>query len=307
MRCPAPHLRQELAEEDGFALLAVVGFLLVVTTLVSGFTLAARSSLDLASDRFAEERLDLLADGLVTVTGRTLARVGQGETVPAFALDASPAACRAGDLSILVRVQDQHGLVDLNAAEAELLDVALRSLGLSAAVARKHADAILAYRTAETDSVAASALSSLLLLDDFSGAPFAAVEELYAFAALKDLSPLRLTQTFTVQSRQAQIAGPHMPAGLATVLPRQPTPLRPFITADAPAATTFRIEVSVRGGEGTLGFSERVLAVEDGRLRSLERRIAPARQMERAPAAIATSCETLFGAGATAHLRGLSA
>ncbi|MFO6463285.1 hypothetical protein ACK8OR_02740 [Jannaschia sp. KMU-145] len=282
--------------EDGFALLAVVVFLLVVTTMMTGFVLAARAGLDQARDGVAEARLDLLAEGLGRVAARAVFIAEATETAPPFALNASPAACREGDLTIQLQVQDQQGLVDLNAAGRELLVLALRSLGLPAAAAAEQADAILAYRTPPEDD--APPLADLQLRDGLKQAPFAAVEELHAFPVLAELPIDRLTGTFTVHSDQPRATAARLPAPLAAVLGRSN-----LLEDEASSGSPVRIDIFVRAGDDTLGYSGRIVEERRGEAVTLERSIAPGRAIAAPPDTVVPGCAALFGPGVTVHLR----
>ncbi len=296
----APPALHRDSGQDGFALVAVIVLLMIVTTVVAGFALAARSGLDLAADRLAADRLGLLADGLVMVVAHDLARAQSEDTRPTLDLDGTPAACAANGLSITVRVQDQRGLVDLNAAEEDLLVLALRSLGVSAPTAAESAKVILAYRTPGRDA-AAEALSELTR-DGLKGGAFAATEELHDLMALANVPAERLAATFTTVSGEVRVTGPRLPAGLAAVLPRGPTPLRPFVTADATITGPYAIEVFARGPDGTLGRAGRLVEIGAG---GAERR-ARLTLAGSAPDTLAqprtASCAALFGVGAAAHL-----
>lgn len=309
---PRAHREPEDAgRQDGFALLVTVLFLLTVTAVIAPFVLAARTNLDLASDTLRKDRLDLLADGLVTVLARDLAAPPEGRGRVSPSPRSLPALCRTERLAIEVRVQDQRGLVDLNAAEEELLAAALRSLGMDPAEAASHARAMVAYRQPLDESAETDPAEEALVLDGFKHAPFEAVEEAYDFAALEGLPLSVLTETFTVHSQLPGIAGERMPRGLAAVLPQRPTPAFPFVVAGAAAgATIYRADVHVRAEDATVGYSGAIVAAagnDAGDFTMVERTVDP-NVLPAAGAVLGTttSCDALFGGQVAALLRDAS-
>lgn len=291
-------VRPRTAGEEGFALLGVIVLLTVVATVVAGFALAARNRLDLAADLLARERLGLLADGLVTVVAQTLAGAGTAHDIP---VDGATVTCAAGDLSIFVQVQHQHGLVDLNAAGEDLLELALRSLDLGAAAAGEAAATILAYRDPEPGT--ADVAQADRTRDGLAGGPFLAIEELHGISALSSVPAAQLAATFTTESGSPDVAGPYLPAKLARAVPRGPTPAAPFVLADAPRAGRHAVAVYVRGPDGTLGRAAKLYEIdaEGARVRARLNATAGAPGAD-APMQLAP-CPALFGAAA-AHLQG---
>jgi general secretion pathway protein K len=282
-------------------------FLLTVTAVIAPFVLAARTSLELASDTLRKDRLDLLADGLLTVLARDLAfpPADRGRAPPAPR--SVPTSCSAGGLSIEARVQDQRGLVDLNAAGPDLLEAALRSLGLPPAAAAGNAAAMVAYRRPRDASDEVDPAEDALVLDGLKRAPFEAVEEVYDFVALQGLPLARVTETFTIHSQQPEILGASMPHGLAAVVPERPAPPPPSGAAEATGAVIFRIEVRVRAEDATLGYAGAIVAAAgsaDGAFTVVERVVDPAILPGAGTApADATSCAALFGPQVAAALR----
>ena len=98
----------------GFSLVAVLVFMLIVSTIVVPFAVTARTRLMIANNELEQERLSLLAEGLGNVVASEL--TGEQAT-PKLPLDSTPAACRSGKYSFVLRVQDHGGLIDLNGAD----------------------------------------------------------------------------------------------------------------------------------------------------------------------------------------------
>jgi hypothetical protein len=300
--------------EAGFALLVAILFLLIVTAVIAPFVLAARTGLDLAADGERQTRLDLLADGLMTVLAREFA-AAPGEAGPA-SLSSVPAVCRAGRLTVEARVQDQRGLVDLNTADVGLLAVGFESLGLDPGAAEAHARAAEASREPAEEAEAEAMIGPMpleplvfdapdesLMLDGFKRAPFDAVEELYDFAALQG-APLRLlVETFTVHGA-AEVVPALAPDRLAGALP-PPLPGAP--AAEGEGAGHLRLDIFLRDSDGTLGYAGAIVLPEGGEAGGfgIAGRVSNPNRLPGGggASAAAAPCERLFGAVAAAVLR----
>ena len=112
---------------SGFALVAVLVFLLIVSAITSTFALTAWSRLKIASNETESQRLGLLAEGLTNVLAARLSSGGPEITLP---LNFEPVSCVAGNLTVVMRLQRHSGLIDLNAADHNLLAQGFASLGL---------------------------------------------------------------------------------------------------------------------------------------------------------------------------------
>lgn len=300
--------------EGGFALLTAILFLMIVTAAITPFVLAARTRFDLAADTLRKERLDLLAEGLVTVLAHNLA--GPGEAT--VSLRSVPATCRLEALAIEARVQDQRGTIDLNLGPPELLVAGFRALGLGEPDAERHAQAAAVYRQpapAPAPSVTAppglqAEADASLVQDGLKHAPFEAVEELYDFRALQGVPLRALAEVFTVHSQQGEVLGPRTSDRLAAVLPEAPTPAQPSVVGQIQGPATFRIDVFVRDSDRTLGYGGAIVAAtttEDGAFGVVQRTVNPNVLPGGPPVpAAAMGCDQLFGARAAAALRGFA-
>ena len=292
--------------EEGFALIVVIGFLLVVTAIILPFTLAARTAIDAGAADLVAVRSRMAAEGLALAVATDLAD-GAAEDRAAFPRGGT---CRAGDVRVQLRVEDQRGLVDLNAASETLIEGGLRAVGLGGADAARHARAIAAYRIAPDADRPLPAATVALMRAGPKGAPFEAVEELYDFPALAGVPQGTLLATFTVHSRRTRLIGSAMPDHLAAYIPRRPTPgLDEVVEAPAggaeDAAGPYRIDVFVRTPDGTVGRTGAVVAVAGGSVTVLERLWPAALPVTPAGPAFG-DCAALFGPAARI-LRDLSA
>ncbi|WP_322414109.1 hypothetical protein [Mesorhizobium huakuii] len=79
---------------SGFALVAVLVFLLIVSAITSSFALTAWTRLKIASNETESERLGLLAEGLTNVLAARLSGDGADFDLP---LNFEPVSCAVGE------------------------------------------------------------------------------------------------------------------------------------------------------------------------------------------------------------------
>ena len=96
---------------DGFALLSVLLFLLVVTAIVTPLVLSARTDLILASSSHNSHKQNILAEGLVSVVARQVASFGY-EINDRLLLNSMPMRSKCGDQLVELRIQDQFSTID---------------------------------------------------------------------------------------------------------------------------------------------------------------------------------------------------
>ena len=303
--------------DGGFALVMVLLFLLTVTALITPMVLAARTEFLIAANRYRHDRMEMVAEGLVAVLARQLAAPPIEGRSPGLTIRSAPMRCRAGGLEIEARVQDQRGLVDLNAAEPDLLEAGFVALGFERSPAARLAQAVVAFRfspeeeeeegDASPDRGADQAAGAVL--GGPKGGPFEAIEELYDFRDLRGVPAQAIAETFTVHNRRETVHGPGLSQRLSLILPATPTPRYPFVV-DAPeeAPRTYRIEVSAGvAGAGAGGFAGAVvLADEDGHFEIVEGVTNPDFLPDGQDGfSGATDCDRVFGTGVAAVLAGM--
>ncbi|SFU48926.1 general secretion pathway protein K [Methylobacterium sp. 174MFSha1.1] len=135
------------AAEAGFVLPAVLALLLVVAAAAATAVQALQSRSATTTGRSASLRLQGLADGTVRLAAMALV-VQHVRKQPGLGLpeNGAPVACPLADGGVLaLAVQDQAGLVDLNASPRPLMEDAFRALGVpdraAAALAAEIVDA----------------------------------------------------------------------------------------------------------------------------------------------------------------------
>lgn len=274
--------------ESGFALVAVLVFMLVVSAIVAPFAVAARTRLMIAGNQMEHERLTLLADGLANVVS---AQLVQGLWPATWKQDSKAIGCRSGQFSFEVRVQNHAGLIDLNAADRDDLASGFISLGLSQDVSSSLADSVI--RSRSPVSVFGSISSTRSETESDRHGPFESVSELQELAPLPSIPLAALYSTFTIHSRQGAIDPDNAPeALLASIAHRKPGISE--LHGEAPAYTVN--VVTRREGSGITGQAGFV--IEKAAAANSFRRLAPYPEEEVSgagdPVAI-VSCAELFG------------
>ncbi|WP_217568736.1 general secretion pathway protein GspK [Mesorhizobium sp. GbtcB19] len=284
-------------KKAGFALVAVLVFMLIVSAIVAPFALTARSRLMIAANDTEQQRLVMVADGLVNVVAGELF---DGSATSKLPQNARPARCHAGHFSFELSVQDHRGLIDLNAASDELLAQGVASFGFDPQMAGEIAKAIVTFRSPPNAFAAGAQPRSSLGPPQNKFAGFESVSELQEFSALAAI-PLRdLYAVFTVDLKQGAI-----------VLAKAPSRLRNFVNTasqgEQPAdpnkngGSLYTVEVTARrdgsGITGQAGFVIEKSALAATRFIRISR--IPAAEIYGPAASVSSiSCDALFGTAA---------
>lgn len=134
-------------DESGFVLIAVIGILLLLAILVSSLTSTSSTEMKVSAARTLHSELQALADGMARLTAYRLAEARLAtNAVPSTVADGEPLYCRDGKLAVEIRIRDVNGLIDINYASVDLLEILLRGVGVDAARASRIAAAIVDFR-----------------------------------------------------------------------------------------------------------------------------------------------------------------
>ncbi|MER9298044.1 general secretion pathway protein GspK [Mesorhizobium sp. M0621] len=287
---------------SGFSLVAVLVFMLIVSAIVVPFAVTAKTRLMIANNEVEQERLSLLAEGLGNLVASELTG---GSGTKTFALDSTPAACRSGAFSFDVRVQDHGGLIDLNAADDNLLALGFASLGFEQQASQALAEAALRFRDNAKLFAGKPGPRSAVGSPQDKQAPFESVSELQEFAALASVPLQALHAAFTVNSKRGTISADRAPNRLRAALATGSS----AALVQAAEASAYTIDVAVtRDGSGITGQAGFIIEkspVSDTAFRRVSR--SPARDAGTLPAdAGSAGCEVLFGTEAAQLLQGWS-
>jgi general secretion pathway protein K len=202
--------------ESGFALVAVLWFLVLVSAVVASFALAARADFLISSNARQKLRLDMMADNVATTLSLRLSAAGYGALKDDIRLDSTLYSCSSERYAANLRIQDQAGLIDLNAADEKLLTVGLRALGLTASDNTAIAKEIINSRSYQP--LVQPGQPDVVIIGGRKAGPFESVIELSDIEFLDQFEPADLHRVFTVQSRQPFVLLSHSPRTLAESL-----------------------------------------------------------------------------------------
>jgi general secretion pathway protein K len=127
----------------GIALVAVLWFVVLLSVVALGFQSVSRSGIRHAQATVDRARAEALADAGVALAITTLLEPAHHE---ALRTDGSERVYRFGADTVLLSIQDEGGRIDLNEAEAPLLQGLFVSAGVAPERARALADAVLDWR-----------------------------------------------------------------------------------------------------------------------------------------------------------------
>ncbi len=293
--------------ESGFALIVVIMFLLTVSALMTPFVLIARSEFTHAVDSYRKNRLDLLAEGLGQVLARELALPDSDKRTAELELNSEPMRCSAGEVTIEARVQDQRGLVDLNAADEAQLRVAFVAIGMDNVKAQSLARLVTKYRDSDiaNENTAANQED---IWDGPKSAPFNTIEELYDLKPLAGKPLQKIAESFTIYNEEGLLLATVLPRELSKLLPQVPSSIYPYIRSEPFGTPKFRIDIAAMiapsGISGYFGAIVNALQDDEGTFAWVERMANP----NFLPGGSLRSgrksgCETLFGPAVTTLLQ----
>lgn len=199
--------------EEGFILPAVVAILLVVALACAGAVRALQTRTAATADHAASLRLQGIADGVARLMAMSLvvqhARRGPGLGLPE---DGTAVACPLpAGVTVVVSVQDQAGLIDLNASPRPFMEDAFRVLGVpdreAAALAAEIVDARDADDVPEPNGAEAPQYRARGLSGGPRNAPFETVEEIETLPSMTEALAARLRPFVTVYNANGGIDG----------------------------------------------------------------------------------------------------
>ncbi|MBY3136119.1 hypothetical protein [Rhizobium laguerreae] len=188
--------------EDGFALLAVLAFLLLFAALLLPFSSAARLAALTSSHDFEHARLSYAAEAVNIYVAAKLA--SETSWISSIKRDASAdgMSCRIKDFTLTLRMVNHAGLIDLNVAATTTIAAGLATLGLDDRQAGAVANSIVAFRSPQRDTALPIGPEPSFGLKH---APFEDVVELLDFTEMRQFTPEQLSEIFTVDSHSAFI------------------------------------------------------------------------------------------------------
>lgn len=289
-------------KEHGFALFAVLSFLLLATAIAAPLVTNARSSALIARNVAADLKDRALADSLFLLAG---AEISSRSQQPDFELPRS-VKCTAEQTSIQVDILNHAGFIDLNAASADLLHVGFLAAGFEATTAEELAQTVVQYRSVEQTPGTARTVT---VRGGLKHRLFESVDELHDFQTDdKDLSP-DYRRIFTTHTATGTILNSALPQSVETVLKTLLPESAYFVVSGSPPLVALTISVSVsRPGKRLL-----IASIELGpnaaeglqRLSPLRIDMDANQMAPRDTSSSVSACEALFSPAAQELIRAL--
>jgi general secretion pathway protein K len=266
MREPLEHKeKSEESSNRAFILVSVIWITGLLAVIATAFAINIRVQILSGANTAQNAKAEFISDGLVYLTAWKLtAEDDDDKSIPR---NGAPWACRwSEDADALIAVQDQGGLIDLNAASAKLLSQLFQQAGLQENRAGELAAAIEDFRDSDND-----AAEGVFEPETYDGktygpknAPFNAVEEIDQLPGMTDQLYYALLPVLTVHSLQPGFDPALTPAGLRQILgikanDQVPSELAPF--AAPSQGNIFGVDVSITLKNGTAFRRHAIIAV----------------------------------------------
>jgi general secretion pathway protein K len=153
----------EPSSEDGWALISVLYLVAMLALLAAATQALLLTSAQLNRRAWDQVRADAALDATIT---RAVLGISDKREDQRWRVDGAPQAFAFDDMPVDVRVQDQLGLIDLNAADSSMIQRLLQAGGLTEDEASRLTNNIVGWRTsgsgntnATDDAYAAAGLS----------------------------------------------------------------------------------------------------------------------------------------------------
>ncbi|MFN7089154.1 MAG: hypothetical protein ACK4P4_01165 [Allorhizobium sp.] len=229
----------------GFALVAVLGFLLVISAVLLPYSISARLRALTTVNAMRSFEDQQLAATLATYVASQLSSP-PGQPIPRAVEAGTP--CMWGKTALELRAQSHAGLIDLNAAGIDLLEIGFQSLGFSGETSKTLAFGVTQYR--RLDRTIVSGLSQPQLTPEgLKHAAFEDIVELHDFLALRTISTARLANTFTVHTQNGTLAVDFASQELRRVISAMTGRVMPFLVETTGAGRATTVVVTIRRGE----------------------------------------------------------
>lgn len=190
------------AGEQGFALIAVLGFLMLLAIFLTPFATSARLYALLSDNELQNKRLEQAAEAInryfiwrlsIDPDWKSQADRGGIDIV----------GCQIADTDILMSIIPHARLININTADTSLLAAGLNDLGIDLGSASALARDIVAFRSPRSEDVSGEQIQSGL-----KRAPFEDISELYDFRDLQGVPMSALTRKFSPWAGRSLAAKP---------------------------------------------------------------------------------------------------
>jgi len=165
---PAPSRAPSLRRKRGFALVAVIWGLSIITLLILSFVTTSSLRLKTAFNIAGAAQAGFFADAAINMAILSLLSE-QNQHASDIVHDGKPFFCSMQGAAVVLSIEDESGKIDLNNATPEILKALFVGLGLEMSAANALADAIINFRAPSSIGAAADGQES-----NDSGRPFGA-------------------------------------------------------------------------------------------------------------------------------------
>jgi hypothetical protein len=243
--------------DEGFALFVVLAFLLMTTAFTTPFLAGARINalVTLNASKFTREKFVLR--GLAEMAGVRFFERYQDREFKAAAIVYCPAS-RPGGPKVNFFFQDHSGLVDLNAASAEVLAIGFESLALKRDTAAILAGEVIRFRSVELGQVSKN--ERPVPRGGYKHALFESTAELSDLTGAFNIKLADIDRIFTVHSGTGTVDDAAAQGGLLEKLANLQAGDRFFVVNDARRGNAVTVTVNLTDGNHPAIFGSAVLS-----------------------------------------------
>ena len=178
-----------VVRQHGFALVVVLWAAILLALIAGGVTKLSRGDLNLARNLYESTQAELAADSALWTAVYMIVNDGPSAWPP----DGAVYAWRFGEAEVRVRVTDELGRIDINAASPELLAALFTAAGIEPANATTLADAVVEFRSRSIEEP-----------DAGPNVPFALTDGLGQVPGMPPELHNRITEAITVYTGEAR-------------------------------------------------------------------------------------------------------
>jgi len=189
-RNPPSNNPPALARQRGLALIVVLWAAVLLALIAGGVAKLSRTDLNLARNLAESTQAELAADSALWTAVHMIINGGPQAWPP----DGTVYAWRFGDSEVRVRVTDELGRIDINAAPPELLAALFVAAGTAPEEAAELADAVVEFRDQRVEDAGEARPS---------GVPFALTDGLAQIPGLPPELQNRIAEAITVYTGEA--------------------------------------------------------------------------------------------------------
>lgn len=289
--------------DAGFALFAVVSFLLIAGSIATPFFINTRIEALVARNVANEARARYVLSGLIELAAfRYVEKHAAGDAQLPTAL-----SCEfSSGARIAFSFADHSGMIDLNATSVDLIALGFRSIGVEPSEATALAGDVLTFRTVAGSEQQAGVRP---IRGGYKHGLFESVSELMDLTLLRGTTLEAIRAVFTTHSGSGTIDRDHAPLALRAVIASMPESQLPFVIEGSKRLPALSVRATVLQGRQPPRTGLAVV-VRDSSVR-LFQSVEPFRLVGAVSSDLdftrrpETSCEEFFAPGLIAQMEAL--